>query len=96
MKGSYAHVGADGLPYMIDWFADDEGVHPSAPHPSKYVELVSDHAGEVVDTNINTSEAESEDMLIDEIFPAFPAMIFYLMVIKSRILNCRMDIVWKL
>ena len=68
MKGSYAHVGADGLPYMIDWFADDEGVHPSAPHPSKYVELVSDHAGEVVDTNINTSEAESEDMLSDEVF----------------------------
>jgi hypothetical protein len=67
MRGSYAYVGADGLPYMIDWFADDEGFHPSAPHPSNYVELVSDHAGDVVDTNVNTSEFQSsEDILSDE------------------------------
>ena len=69
MRGSYAYVGADGLPYMIDWFADDEGFHPSAPHPSNYVELVSDHAGDVVDTKVDTAEAEfqsSEDILSDE------------------------------
>ena len=32
MKGSYSYVGTDGLPYVVDWFADETGFHPSAPH----------------------------------------------------------------
>merc|ERR1712012_10457 len=32
MKGSYSYVGADGLTYQVDWYADETGYHPSAPH----------------------------------------------------------------
>lgn len=32
MKGSYSYVGTDGLPYVVDWYADETGFHPSAPH----------------------------------------------------------------
>jgi hypothetical protein len=32
MKGSYSYTGADGLPYTVDWYADETGFHPSAPH----------------------------------------------------------------
>ena len=99
MRGSYAYVGADGLPYMIDWFADDEGFHPSAPHPSNYVELVSDHAGDVVDTKVDATEAEfqsSEDILRMNLhlmkFSAFPAMIFQRMAFKWRILSYRRNL----
>ena len=32
MKGSYEYVGADGLTYVVEWYADETGFHPSAPH----------------------------------------------------------------
>jgi hypothetical protein len=32
MKGSYSYVGADGQLYEVDWYADETGFHPSAPH----------------------------------------------------------------
>ena len=31
MKGSYSYIGADGLTYQVDWYADETGYHPSAP-----------------------------------------------------------------
>ena len=74
MRGSYAYVGADGLHYMIDWFADEDGFHPSAPHLSNYGELVSDQAKDVFTDQLNTFQAAStnddfpasEDILSDE------------------------------
>jgi hypothetical protein len=32
MKGSYSYVGADGQLYEVDWYADETGFHPTAPH----------------------------------------------------------------
>ena len=33
MRGSYSYVDAfDGLTYVVDWYADETGYHPSAPH----------------------------------------------------------------
>jgi len=32
MKGSYEYIGADGLTYVVDWYADETGFHPTAPH----------------------------------------------------------------
>ncbi|XP_040581873.1 uncharacterized protein [Lepeophtheirus salmonis] len=32
MKGSYEYVGPDGQTYVVDWYADETGYHPSAPH----------------------------------------------------------------
>ncbi len=35
MSGSYSYIGADGLPYVVDWYADETGFHPTAPHLPK-------------------------------------------------------------
>merc|ERR550532_3060717 len=32
MKGSYEYVGSDGLTYVVDWYADETGFHPTARH----------------------------------------------------------------
>merc|ERR1711976_653867 len=40
MKGSYSYVGADGQTYTVDWYADETGYHPSAPHLPKPVEPI--------------------------------------------------------
>jgi len=32
MRGSYSYIGTDGLTYQVDWYADETGYHPSAPH----------------------------------------------------------------
>ncbi|QQP55111.1 Uncharacterized protein FKW44_008187 [Caligus rogercresseyi] len=32
MKGSYEFVGDDGEIYVVTWYADETGFHPSAPH----------------------------------------------------------------
>merc|ERR1719266_182994 len=37
MKGSYSYVGADGQVYTVDWYADETGFHPTAPHFPKSV-----------------------------------------------------------
>merc|ERR1712117_465688 len=32
MEGSYSYVGDDGNTWTVDWYADETGYHPSAPH----------------------------------------------------------------
>ena len=32
MRGSYSYVGPDSNTYVVDWYADETGFHPSAPH----------------------------------------------------------------
>ena len=32
MRGSYSFIAPDGLTYIVDWYADETGYHPSAPH----------------------------------------------------------------
>merc|ERR1719219_2340195 len=38
MKGSYSYIGPDGQTYTVDWYADETGYHPSAPHLPRSVE----------------------------------------------------------
>ena len=38
MKGSYSYIGNDGQTYTVDWYADETGYHPSAPHLPRSVE----------------------------------------------------------
>lgn len=38
MRGSYEYIGADGATYVVDWYADETGFHPTAPHLPKSVE----------------------------------------------------------
>ena len=39
MRGSYSYTGPDGREYVVDWFADETGFHPSAPHLPQPVEI---------------------------------------------------------
>ena len=39
MRGSYSYPGTDGLTYVVDWYADDTGFHPSAPHLPRSVPI---------------------------------------------------------
>merc|ERR1711892_660225 len=48
MRGSYSYPGADGLNYVVDWYADETGYHPSAPHLPKSVEPITDEVREAV------------------------------------------------
>ena len=32
MRGSYSFTGSDNQVYVVDWYADETGFHPSAPH----------------------------------------------------------------
>ena len=38
-SGSYSYPGPDGLTYTVDWYADETGFHPSAPHLPQPVEI---------------------------------------------------------
>merc|ERR1712200_75804 len=40
MKGSYSYVGVDSNTWTVDWYADETGFHPSAPHLPKSVEPI--------------------------------------------------------
>ena len=38
MRGSYSYIGPDAQTYTVDWYADETGYHPSAPHLPRSVE----------------------------------------------------------
>merc|ERR1712128_280601 len=38
MRGSYSYPGTDGKLYYVDWYADETGYHPSAPHLPRSVQ----------------------------------------------------------
>ena len=48
MSGSYSYPGPDGLVYTVDWYADETGYHPSAPHLPRSVEPVTAEVREAV------------------------------------------------
>ena len=38
MKGEYSYVGSDGNTWKVEWFADENGFHPTAPFLPKSVQ----------------------------------------------------------
>ena len=52
MRGSYEYIGADGLTYVVDWYADETGYHPSAPHLPQPVEIPFPEQAEAVAAQI--------------------------------------------
>jgi hypothetical protein len=38
MTGSYEFIGADGVVYAVEWYADESGFHATAPHLPRNVE----------------------------------------------------------
>ena len=43
MSGSYSYLGADGEAYVVDWYADETGFHPTAPHLPRVGRSCSEH-----------------------------------------------------
>ena len=58
MRGSYSYPGADGLNYVVDWYADETGYHPSAPHLPKSVEPITDEVREAVEAQLRFAAEE--------------------------------------
>ena len=58
MRGSYSYTGADGLPYVVDWYADETGYHPSAPHLPRSVQPVTDEVRQAVEEQIRFAAQE--------------------------------------
>ena len=58
MRGSYSYPGADGVNYVVDWYADETGYHPSAPHLPKSVEPITDEVREAVKAQLRYAAEE--------------------------------------
>jgi len=58
MRGSYSYPGPDSLNYVVDWYADETGYHPSAPHLPKSVEPITDEVREAVRAQLEFAAQE--------------------------------------
>ena len=58
MKGSYSYVGADGLTYEVDWYADETGYHPSAPPLPQPVQPLFPEIVEAVEAQLRFAAEE--------------------------------------
>jgi len=58
MRGSYSYTGDDGLQYVVDWYADETGYHPSAPHLPKSVQPVTDQVRQAVEQQLRFAAQE--------------------------------------
>jgi len=59
MSGSYSYIGPDGLTYQVDWYADETGYHPSAPHLPKEVEIPYPEIAEAVAAQKRLAEEQT-------------------------------------
>lgn len=58
MRGSYEFIGADGIVYAVEWFADETGFHATAPHLPRNVEPNHPEVAAAVRAQIAFAEAE--------------------------------------
>lgn len=59
MRGSYEYIGADGLTYVVDWEADENGFRAAAPHLPKPVEIPFPEQQAAVTAQLRFAEAEA-------------------------------------
>ena len=58
MRGSYSYVGPDGQTYVVDWYADETGYHPSAAHLPRSVEPNHPEVAEAVRAQLAAAAEE--------------------------------------
>ena len=66
MSGSYSYVGPDGLAYVVDWYADETGFHPQAPHLPRSVEPNHPEVKAAVDAQLRFAEQQAENLVEEE------------------------------
>jgi len=60
MRGSYSYPGPDGLTYVVDWYADETGFHPSAPHLPQPVEIPFPEQAAAVEAQLRFAEEQRQ------------------------------------
>jgi len=58
MRGSYSYIGTDGQTYTVEWYADETGYHPSAPHLPRSVQPVHPEVAEAVRAQLEFAAQE--------------------------------------
>jgi len=58
MRGSYSYIGTDGQTYTVDWYADETGYHPSAPHLPRSVQPNHPEVAEAVRAQLEYAAQE--------------------------------------
>ena len=58
MRGSYSYPGTDGLTYVVDWYADETGFHPSAAHLPQPVAIPFPEIQAAVDAQLRFAAQE--------------------------------------
>jgi len=60
MRGSYEYIGANGLVYLVEWIADENGFQASAPHLPVNVPIPYPEVQAAVDAQRQFAAAEEE------------------------------------
>ena len=63
MRGSYEYIGADGVLYVVDWVADENGFRASAPHLPKNVPIPFPEQQAAVEAQLRFAAAETQERL---------------------------------
>ena len=61
MRGSYSYVGVDGNTWTVDWYADETGYHPSAPHLPRSVQPNHPEVAAAVRSQLEFAAQEEEE-----------------------------------
>lgn len=73
MRGSYSYIGPDLQTYVVNWFADETGFHPSAPHLPQPVPIpFPDQAAAVAEQIRNAGTQRKRDVTLFNAFQAIP------------------------
>lgn len=64
MRGSYEYIGADGLTYVVDWEADENGFRASAPHLPQNVPIPFPEVQAAVDAQVRFAEFERANPVV--------------------------------
>ena len=59
MRGSYSYIGADGLTYIVNWEADENGFRAEAPHLPKPVEIPFPEQAAAVEAQLRLAASEA-------------------------------------